>query len=130
MTFTISSLVPEFPVVQIAHAGRVDAVEIDAAFRSAVGIAESTGLRLLLVDCARMTNGPVPAELIAVEQGIVEYFVSHEWRQCFVAPDDVFAAMTVTLWRIAGINRGMAVESRRTQEEALEWLLSEQPPTR
>jgi hypothetical protein len=76
----------------------------------------------VLADCSQVVRTPTITDLKDLVDALSDLGVQDVFREAVVRPIDVMAATSIAYWETAGVNRGLAIRTFRTREDALAWL--------
>jgi hypothetical protein len=129
MGHQVGNLLPEHAVVEARFFGHVTSADVTEAFTECVLMSMQTDIWLVLADCTDLVWSPTITDLKDLVDALGALGVTERFREALVQPTDVTAAVSVGFWETAGVNRGLAMQSFRSREDAIAWLESGQRST-
>ena len=125
MPWTVRSLQPEFPCVEMVVSGTVTHEDSAEMRRATKDLMLREGLSWVLYDATDLVHVPTSTDIIEVAESMAVTNLPDGFRNAHVRPRDLSAAMWTDHWVAAANNRGICTGVFRTREEAIAWLLGE-----
>jgi hypothetical protein len=128
MPWTVRSLLPDLPVVEVAVSGTVTVQDIDELRRDVKSLLAHDRLERVLIDARDVVHLPLPSDLVGVAASMSTTRLPAGFRGAHIRPEDPWAAMWTSHWVAASNNRGIATAEFHAHDEAVDWLLSPSVP--
>jgi hypothetical protein len=125
MPIEFRDLRPEYPVVEIVVEGSFTYPESAEVMREGTAYQRAEGILLLLIDATGIIQPTPPAGIIELAENVAEMGAPPGWKQAFLRPTDLFAAMSADMWEASAQNRGLNVKAFKDRDQALAWLLAD-----
>ena len=124
MTWTVRSLQPDVPVVEVVVSGTITPEDTNELRRAVKSLAVGERLARVLIDGRDLVHLPTAADLVGVAKSMSTTRLPVGFRAAHVRPEDPWAAMWTTHWVAASNNRGIVTGAFHTRDEAMDWLLA------
>jgi hypothetical protein len=125
MAWTVRSLLPDLPLVELVVSGTVTLADSDEMRAAVKSVLIDEGLERVLYDASELTHPPSSTSIITVAASMATTHLPSGFRNAHVRPGDLTAAMWTDHWVAAANNRGICSAVFHTRAEAIDWLLAE-----
>ena len=124
MTSTVHSLLPQYPVIEVTHSGKVTSGDLRASAAKALDMARSMDAFHLLTDCTDLTDAPDDIALLALGETLRTVSAGMDFRQALLWPKDAQARLAVDFWQTAENDFGAKAKVFSGRDAAIEWLMA------
>lgn len=125
MAWTVRSLLPDLPLVEIVASGTITHSDSDEMRLAVKSLLIHEGLERVLYDATDLTHVPSSTSIIEVAESMATTNLPAGFRNAHLRPADLSAAMWTDHWVAAANNRGITSAVFRTRSEAVDWLLAD-----
>ncbi len=124
MSTSVRSLLPEYPIVEMATYGHFSVADAWAAVDAGIVLCREHGTWNALSEMSGTTHTPPPSAVVSFAEELAQRGVPASYRQAIIRPTDTIAATWIDLYATAAMNRGLTVQVFRDRDEAIGWLLA------
>lgn len=122
MSFTVKSLAPQFPVIEVTYSGPVAQSEIREVATQALALITSSGSHLILTDWSEATDLPGNIAILGFGEAMDTVQLPAGFRHAHVWPKDGDARISMDMWKTVENLHQHPAKAFADRESAIAWL--------
>ncbi len=122
MAATVSSLLPDHPIIEVVIYGHFSIEDAITMRDEAWALSNALDIHNVLLEMSGTTQSPSANEIVMFAEGMTQFGDPSRLRNAVVRPTELVPATWAGLYVTALGNRGIQAAEFRNREDAIAWL--------